>query len=286
MTHSGWVTAQFLHRNLIMCHSMTWTVCEWYYFISLPASIINHVSSESEWTWFCQGVSLIMSHPMINREWVTLHYLFVREPHQSCLIHDQQKVSNTALFVCQAVSSITSPGIHVKQSVSDTTLFVPGSLINHVSSHDHYGSMWVMALLYLFARQSQSFFMPSPTVCEWHYFICLPHSLINHITSWQTGSEWHNLISVPGSLINPMTNSMWVTLWYFICLPGSLINHVSSSDQQGVSDTVVFHWPGSLMNHVSSSDQQGVSDTALFVYHAVSSIMSCPMTNRQWVILL
>ena len=43
---------------------------------------------------------------------------------------------------------------------------------------------------------------------------------------------------------------------------------------------------GTLINHVSSHDLQLVSDTALFLCQTLSSIMSCPMTNREWVTLL
>ena len=208
---------------------------------------------------------------MTTREWVTLLYFFGRQSHQSwptdsechcfislagssyftpwptesewhcfipfCLInyvlsHDEQNVGDTASFLCQAVSSIMSP------------------LMTN--------SMWV-TLLYFFARHShQQCFIP-----------------------WPTGSEWH----------------------CFISLLGSLINDVLSHDQQYVSDTALFlcqqscliswptvcEWhyfislPGTLINNVSSPDQQEVSDTALFLCQALSSIMSHPMTNRQWV---
>ena len=120
-----------------------------------------------------------------------------------------------------------------------------------------------------------------------------------------------------------MANSMWVvTLLYFLL--ANLINHVSSGhNQQNVGDITLFlarHFhqscifpspteseshcfislPGSLINHVSSHDQQYVSDNALFFtrqshqsclitgsewHYFISSIMSHPMTNRQWVTL-
>ena len=57
-----------------------------------------------------------------------------------------------------------------------------------------------------------------------------------------------------------MTNSMWVTLLRFFV--------------------------NSLLNYVSSHDQQTVNDTTLFFCQAVSSIMSHPMTNRQWAVTL
>ena len=121
-------------------------------------------------------------HPMTNRKWVTLHYFFARQSHHSSFIqwptesewhcfislpgslinhvssHDQQYVSDTALFLCQAVLSIMSCPMTNRQ--------------------------WVTQL-YFFARQSHimSHPMTQPTVCEWHCFISLPGGLINHVSS-------------------------------------------------------------------------------------------------------
>ena len=117
LTNSMWVTQlNFFTRHSHQSCLIPWpTGCEWHCFISLPGSLINHVSS-----------------------------------------HDQQPVSDTALFLCQAVSSI---------------MF-----------HSMTNSLWV-TLLYFLARQShQSCFIPWPTVCEWHCFISLPGSLINHFS--------------------------------------------------------------------------------------------------------
>ena len=127
--------------------------------------------------------------------------------------HDQQGVSNTALFLCQAVSS-TMP-------------------------HPMSNREWVTLLYLGIARQS-------------HQSCLIP---------WPTASKWH----------------------HFISLPGSLISHASSHDQQGVSDITLFLCQA-VSNHVSSCEQQTVS--ALFLCQAVSSVLSHPMTNRQWVTLL
>ena len=150
------------------------TVSEWHCFISLPDSLINHVSSHdheqavSDTALFlCQPISSITPHyPMTNREWVTL-----------------------LLFLCQPVSSIISHPMANREWVTAT------SLINwHVSSQHDQLSMWV-TLLYSFAtRQS-------------HQSCLIP---------WSTGCEWH-------------------------CFISSLINCVSSHDQQGVSGTALFH---------------------------------------------
>ena len=219
------------------------------------------------------------SHPMTNSMWVTLLYFFARQSHQSCLIgsewhcsmtlpgslinhissHDQQYVSDTALSPCQADSSISLP------------------MINR-----EWVTLW---LLYFFARQShQSCLIPWPTACEWHCFISLPGSLINHVSSYDQ-QEVSDIALFPcqgvsSVMSHHMTNSLWVTLLYFFARQ----SHQSC----------LIPWPtgcewhcyillsGSLINHVS----QGVSDTALFLCKSVSSIMSHPMTNSQWVSLL
>ena len=164
MTNSGWVIAQFLHRNFSYYVS---TASEWHCFTSLPGSLINHVSSHDQQSvsdtallLSNQAVSSIMSCPMTNREWVTLLYLFARQSYQSCLI-------------------------------------------------------------------------PWPTGGEWHCFISLPGSLINHISShdWQRVSSTALFLSeaVLSIMSHPMTNSLWVTHLYF--LTGSLNNYVSPHDQ-------------------------------------------------------
>ena len=180
LTVGGWQYNSFTGSPMTVCHPMTKRQWVTHCFISLPGSLINHVLSHdqqgvSETTSFlCQSVSSIVSHPMTNRVWVTVLYLLTRQSHQSCLIpwptesewhcfmslpsslinhfssHDQQKVSDTALCLCQAASSIMS--------------------------HRE----WVTPVLYVFARQShQSCLIES----EWHCFISLPGSLINHVSS-------------------------------------------------------------------------------------------------------
>ena len=189
MPGSEWqcsVTLLYLH-----CHQsclIPWpTASEWHCFISLPGTVINHVSSQNQQRvsdialFLCQALSSIMSHPMTNSMWGTPLYFFDRHCHQSCLIpwptecewhcfislpgtvinhvssHDQQYVSDTALFLCLAFSSIMS--------------------------HPMTNRLWV-TLLYFFARHCrQSCLIPWPTGCEWHCFISLPGTVINHVSS-------------------------------------------------------------------------------------------------------
>ena len=139
------------------------------------------------------------------------------------------------------------------------------SLINHFSSHD---------------QQDVS----DTPLLQSHQSCLIP---------WPTGSKWHCLIPVTSIVSHPMTNSMWVTLLHNC----SLMSHAVPN-----SEWVTLLYC-SLINHVSSRDQQDVSDTALLqscqsclmpwptacewhCFIAVSSIMSHPMTNRQWVTLL
>ena len=224
----------------------------------LPGSLINHVSSHDQQAvsdttlYLCQVVSSIMSHPMTNRQWVTLLYFFARQSHQWC--------------------PISWP------TVSEWHFFISllGNLINHVSLHDQQ-AVSDTALLFARWQSHQLCLIPWPTGSEWHCFISLlgsltttPHPMANR--------EW---VTLPFIIMShSMTNREWVTLLYFfqshksclipwptgsewhcfISLPGSLINHVLSNGQQDVSNTYLFL----SQQPVSSHDQQAVSDTAYF----------------------
>ena len=188
--------------------------------------------------------------------------------------HDQQEVSDTALFPCKAVSSIMS---------------LPWPIVGE----------WPW-LLYFFGRQSYQSCLIWPTVCEWTSMLYLfaRQSHINHMSYHDQQAVSDTALchyqTVSSIMSHPMTHREWVTLLYFFAQQ-SHINHISSHDQQGVSDTVIpfpqshqsclipwwtgCEWhcfislPGSLINHVSSHDQQYASDTSLFLCQAVWSIM-------------
>ena len=124
-------------------------------------------------------------------------------------------------------------------------------------------------------------------------------SLINHLShpTWPTVCEWHCFIAFSSIMSHPMINStqMWVTLLY--C--GSLINHASSHDQQYVSDTALLWshqsclipWPTECEWHcfkLQSHQSCLILWPTVCEWHcfiAVSSIMSHPLTNREWVTL-
>ena len=127
-------------------------------------------------------------------------------------------------------------------------------------------SLWVI-LLCFFARQShQSHLIPLPTESE-HDTVLFP------------------CLAVSLTMSHPVTNRESVTLLYSLTTRQShqscLILCPTESEWHCLTSL-----PSSLINHFSSHDQQGVSDTALFLCQAVPSIMSHPMTNRQWVTLL
>ena len=287
MTNRKWVTllyfcARFCHQSCLI----PWpTGCEWHYFIALPGTLINHISSHDQQQVsdtalsLCQALSSTMSHPMINRMWVTLLYFVARHSHQSCLIpwptgsewhsfvslpgtlinhvssNDQQRVSDTTVFLCHALSSITIMShpmtnsewvtllyffarhshdhvkSHDQQIVSDTALFLCQAL-SSIMSHPMTNSKWV-TLLYCFARHShQSCLILWPTASEWHCIISLPCTLINHVSShdhWQFVSDTALFLCQALSCLIPWpTGCEWCCL---ISLPGTLINHVSSHDQ-------------------------------------------------------
>ena len=142
ITNRLWVTLVYIFARESHQLSHIWpTECEWRWFISLPGSLINHVSTiwptGSEWHWFISLPGSLINH---------------------LSSYDQQHVSDTVLFLCQAASLIIS--------------------------HPMANREWVVTLVYFFARQSHQYLILYPTVCEWYWFISLPGSLINHVSSY------------------------------------------------------------------------------------------------------
>ena len=178
---------------------------------------------------------------MTNRKWVLLLHVFTRSFHQSCWIawptvcewhcfilvpgmlinhvasHDQQQVSDTASFVCQAFSHQSCYIPWLTASEWHCFISLPGILINHVSSHDQQ-EVSVTASIYL------------------------PEILINHVSSHdqQEVSDTVSFVwqAVSSIMLDPMTNSLWVTLLHLFAMQA----HQSCCihDQQLVSDTAWF----------------------------------------------
>ena len=261
MTNSGWVTiiTLFLSQAVssIMFHPTTNRKCVTllYFFPRW-----SHQSCFIPWPTGSEWHSFIsLFHPMTNREWVTLLYFFARQSHQSCFL-PWPTVCEWHCFISLPGSLINHVSSHDQQPVSDTTLFLCQA-VSSIMFHPMTNREWV-TLLYFFARQShQSCFIPWPTVCEWHCFISLPGSLINHVSSHdqQPVSDTTLFLcqAVSSIMFHPLMNREWVTLLYFFA----------------------------RQPH-QSCFQQEVSVTALFLCQAVSSIMFHPLTNRKWVSLL
>ena len=205
--------------------------------------------------YFCQAVSSIMSwHPMTNREWVTLLYLI-----NDVSPHDQQTVSDTALF---PVSSIVSYPMTNREWVA--LLY----LINYGSPHDQ------------------------QAVSDTAWFLVLSIKVSSY--DQQAVSDTA-LFLVSSIMSHPMINRKWVTLLYF---QSCGVNCVSSPDQQGltvsgtvllplshqlcfipwqaVSDTALFR-VSSIVSH------PGMTNRMWAILLDFSSIMSHPMNNRMWV---
>ena len=133
------------------------------------------------------GVSSIVSHPMTNSKWVSTVLCFcAKQSHYLCLTshdHCSQWVTPVHFFARQSHQScLPCPTVCECQWIS-----LPGSLINHVSSHDQQqvsdialcvcqaaSSHDQLQQVSDIARQShQSCLIPWPTASELHCFISL-----------------------------------------------------------------------------------------------------------------
>ena len=166
--------------------------CHMTHSLWVTLSLLSHQSLLIPWPTACEW------HCFISFQGSLINHV---------LSHNQQAVSDTALFLC-----ITHDLSHDPQSVSDTVI-----TSSSITSHPMTNSMWV-TLLYFFARQSdQSCLIPWPTVCEWtllYLFAIQSHQWC--LIPWPTGSEGLFLYQVVSSIMSyPTTHSMWVTLLYF-----------------------------------------------------------------------
>ena len=176
-------------------------------------------------------------------------------------IEQQVSLSDTASFLWQVVSSIMSHPMTNSLWVTDASFL--WQAVSSTISHPMTNRMWV-TLLCFFARQS--------------------HWLSVSFHDQQSVSDKTALVLFQVDswiMSHPMTNSMWVTLLY---LKFARQSHQSCF----IPWPIVGEWHCfiTIINCVWSHNQQEVSDTALFLYQSVSSIMSHPMTNSEWVTLL
>ena len=217
-------------------------------------------------------------------------YFFARQSHQSCLIpwstasewlcfissmpgclrlinhvssHDQQGVSDIALFFCHQSCLIPWPTASERPSA-----FFVCQAVSSIISHPMTNIMWV-TLLYFFARQShQSCIIPCPTGSEWHCFISesLPGSLINHVLASHDQQGVSDIVlffcqTFSSVMSQSMTNRRWGTTLFLCQAVSSIISH-------------------------PMTNRMWVDNAALFLCQAVSSIMFHTMTNSMWVMLL
>lgn len=162
-----------------------------------------------------------MSHPMINRWWVTTFCLLLsRQFH-----HNREWVTLHFSFASSLIMSLPKTN----------SMWVIFFFHLAVSSCHMPNSMWVTGAAFLLIHGCPCL-IPWPTGGEWHI---LPCSIMSH--PWSHYQQSVSDFFWQGSLIvsHPITNSMWVTVWH--CIYFFRKSHlVSSDDQQGVSDTAFF----------------------------------------------
>ena len=172
-------------------------------FVSLPGSLINYVSFNDQQTvsdtalFLCQVVSSITSQPMINREWVTVLYFFVRQSHQSCLVQSWLTACECHCFISlPLILSSTVSEWHAifyshfssyhKQPVSENTFFH-----QTISPNIMTNSKCVMQL---FIAHIMTYWMVQQEVSG--ITLCVQSSPSNLI-SWPIESQssfWHNML--------------------------------------------------------------------------------------------
>ena len=179
MINSMWVT--LLARQSHEFMSTLWpTECMWL-FSSLSVASTSHNQQNVSDMALNKHSFAKQSHESCLTQWPTVceWYCFISLPGtliNHVLSHNQQEVSGTTLFLCQAVSSImsipwpTGSEWHCLSSL-------PKNLINYV--HPMTNSMWV-TLLYFFAREIMSHPMTNREWVALLYFF--PSSLINHVS--------------------------------------------------------------------------------------------------------
>ena len=217
--------------------------------------------------------------------------------------NDLQQVSDTALCLCQAVSSIIS---YLLTNSKWVGLFLC-QVVWSIMSHPMTNSEWV-TLLFFFARLNLINYVSSHAQQEvggTALFLCQAVSSIVslHMTNrgWVTllsfltrqshqshlmtiGSEWYSFIFTkqPHQLCLIMTNSWSVTQLYFFARQSHQLCLIPWPPE---SEWYCFiSLPCSLTNHGSSNAQQRVSDTTVFLCQAESH-QSCLIawpTAREW----
>ena len=267
-TGSEW-HCTFGESSLITFFSFDQTVCKSHYTFSERDSSHHFLwpkACEWHWTFYKRQGSLITFIPMTNREWVTLHIVWVavlwhifllptasewyctlceRQFHH-ILSYDQQQVSDIAHFVKHSHHIF----FYDQQAVSGIAHFVKGSLITPIPIMNR---EWVALHVLWTGVSSHSFLWP--TVGEQHCTFCERQSHHSFSYDQQAVSDVAHFVK----------NS-----------------HISSSyNQQPVSD-IVHSIKGIL---IWTSFPIINSKWVILHFRKSSPIISFPMTNREWVTL-
>ena len=159
---------------------------------------------------------------------------------------------------------------------------------------------WCWFIAFNTRQSHQSCLVPWPTGCKWHRQF---HQSCLSLIPLPAGSEWHCFICLPGSLINHISstaNRMWVILLYlfarlshelaclipwptasewhcFICLC-SLINHVSSHEACEWKCIDFSLENITWYNHMMTHNKCVIQLLVIGLHY----ILHC-MSNRKWV---
>ena len=293
MTNRLWVTLPFFCNALHLIP--WWTGCEWNspfpvmkcHFISFcgkqevsgtTISLLGGlITSHPGMLWqFVSGIDdciscdLITSHPMTNREWVTLPCLSASCLTTSCSMTNSLWVISPILLTCSLIA------LHPMTN-SLCAPFSYHAVSSHLIPWSTGGEQHSLFLLYSLIT---SHFM---TYRQWVML-----SFFYHVTSslptsqWKTGSVWHSLFfcyCLIGS--HHMTNRMWVKLAIVLCMPCSLITSPTVAMTIRLWVTLAFVCRQSD-DCILIYDQQNVSGTTLFLAY---SLVTLHLTNRVWVSL-
>ena len=187
-----------------------------------------------------------MSHPLTNRQWVTLLNFFARLSHQSSLIPWQTASEWQHFIPLPGSSLINHVSSHDQQAVSDTALFLCQVISESIMSCHMINSEWA-TLLYFFAHH---------LTLTWPQIVSVTKFSTNckfkfHCPSPSDQQSVSNMSSLLVTSLH-ITNRKWVTMYLFFIG----IYHLMTNSM------CVIHW----------------------LLMATSHSSYC-MSNRKWVVL-
>ena len=320
-TNSQWVIVLFF------CHASHPITNRWWLPFLLPCTLItSHPITNSMWVTLSLFYAIQSHHIlMTNRGWVTLLFLSANSYGQLQVLvsdttiflpstsNDKQRVSDTTLIFCHALSWPTSAcEWHCPCSLSCTLIIyhpmsnsmwvtLPFSayiLITSVMNskwvtmhlysvtHSHHithlmtnNSMWVMLAFSLPCSLISSYGQLEQQVSDTALVYChASSSWSSHFIPLPTVCEHYCSFFYHPISSDPisMTNSMWVTFSPFLC-------HAISSHPTPQSTGCEWHYPSPVKQSHLISSHQDVSDTTLIFSCAISPDLI--LTNSKWVAL-